>query len=119
MIDPKDILSACTNAHAYGQNAGSTMAQPFLNSVPNMSIASSQNASSMIGNVQQVGAQMLGHMSNIKSSVDQQVAAHQDAQQRQKSYDFNVNMNDLRPTTATGFPQEMPANFFAPFKTGM
>ncbi|WP_323123570.1 DUF6277 family protein [Burkholderia alba] len=118
MIDPKEILSACTNAHEYGQSASSSMAQPFMNAVPDMSVASSQNASSLIGNVQQVGGKMLEQMSNIKASVDKQVAAHQDAQQRQKTYDFNVNMNDLRPTNAVGFPQEMPSNFFAPFKTG-
>ncbi|MCA8435389.1 DUF6277 family protein [Burkholderia seminalis] len=118
MIDPNEILSACSNAHEYGQNASSSMAQPFMSSVPDMSVASSQNASNLIGNVQQVGGKMLEHMSNIKASVDKQVAAHQDAQQRQKTYDFNVNMNDLRPTSGVGFPQEMPSNFFAPFKTG-
>ncbi|VWC16426.1 DUF6277 family protein [Burkholderia lata] len=117
MIDPTEILSACTSAHEVGQNASSSMAQPFMSGVPDMSVASSQNASNVIGNVQQIGSQMLGHMTNIKASVDKQVAAHQTAQQRQKSYDFNVNMNDLRPTNAAGFPQEMPSNFFAPFKT--
>ncbi|WDD90224.1 DUF6277 family protein (plasmid) [Burkholderia sp. FERM BP-3421] len=118
MIDPKVILAACTSAHEYGQSAGSSMAQPFMDSIPDMSVASSQNASNVIGGVHQIGGKMLDHMVNIKASVDKQVAAHQDAQQRQKTYDFNVNMNDLRPTNTVGFPQEMPSNFFAPFKTG-
>ncbi|WP_179404203.1 DUF6277 family protein [Burkholderia guangdongensis] len=118
MIDPKEILSACMDAHEFGQNAGSSMAKPFMSAIPDLSVASSQNASNLIGHVQQVGGKMLDHMTNIKNSIDKQVAAHQDAQQRQKSYDFNVDMNDLRPTDAVGFPQEMPSNFFAPFKTG-
>ena len=118
MIDPKDILAACTNAHQFGQEASSAMAQPFISSVPDMSTASPSNASNVIGGVQQVGAQMLANMMTIKSAVDQQVMAHQDAQQRQKSYDFNADMRDLRPTNAVGFPGEMPSNFFAPFKTG-
>ncbi|AOK29365.1 hypothetical protein WS67_12570 [Burkholderia singularis] len=117
MIDPKEIFSACSDSHAYGQNASSSMAEPFISSISDMSVASSSNASNLIGHVQQVGGKMLDHMSNIKSAVDRQVAAHQDAQQRQRTYDFNVNMNDLRPTVAVGFPQEMPSNFFAPFRT--
>jgi predicted DNA-binding ribbon-helix-helix protein len=118
MLDPKEILAACSSAHEYGQNASGTMAQPFISSISDMSVASSSNASNLIGNVQQTGGKMLDHMSSIKASVDQQVAAHQDAQRRQKTYDFNVNMNDLRPTNSVGFPEEMPGNFFAPFKTG-
>ncbi|CAG9269902.1 hypothetical protein BCEP4_590007 [Burkholderia cepacia] len=89
-----------------------------MSSIQDMSVASTRNASNIIGNVQKIGAQMLEQMSNIKASVDKQVDAHQDAQQRQKTYDFNVNMNDLRPTNAVGFPEEMPSNFFSPFKTG-
>lgn len=57
-------------------------------------------------------------MSSIKSAVDKQVMIHQDNQQRQKTYDFNVDMRDLRPTNAVGFPEEMPSIFFAPFRTG-
>ena len=118
MIDPAEILAACKDAHTFGQNASSTMAEPFMNAIPDLSVASSSNASMMIGQVQQVGSKMLAHMENIKAAVDRQVAAHQDAQQRQKTWDFDVDMNDLRPTDAAGFPQEMPSNFFAPFKTG-
>ncbi|MBB5413875.1 hypothetical protein HDG34_007858 [Paraburkholderia sp. HC6.4b] len=118
MIDPKEILAACSNAHQYGQDASSSMAQPFLDSVPDMSTASSSNASNVIGGVQQIGAKMLEHMSTIKASVDKQVMMHQDKQQRQKTYDFNVDMRDLRPTTSVGFPEEMADSFFAPFGTG-
>ncbi|MDN7671513.1 DUF6277 family protein [Burkholderia oklahomensis] len=118
MIDPKEIFSACSNAHQYGQDASGSMAQPFMNSIPDLSTASSSNASSLIGNVQQVGSKMLEHMSTIKSAVDKQVMIHQDNQQRQKTYDFNVDMRDLRPTNAVGFPEEMPSIFFSPFRTG-
>jgi hypothetical protein len=118
MIDPKEIFAACSDAHAYGQSAGGSMAQPFISSIPDLSTASSSNASNLIGNVQQVGGQMLNNMTKIKASIDSQVFTHQDAQQRQKTYDFKVNNPDLRPTDAVGFPQETPSVFFAPFKTG-
>ncbi|CAG9258744.1 hypothetical protein WK39_22240 [Burkholderia cepacia] len=117
MIDPKEILNACSNAHQYGQSAGSTMAQPFLDSIPTMSTASSSNASNVIDGVLQVGSKMMDHMSKIKASIDQQVMVHQDNQQRQKTYDFNVDMRDLRPTTSVGFPQEMASDFFKPYRT--
>ncbi|KMN30916.1 hypothetical protein VI26_20525 [Chromobacterium sp. LK1] len=115
MIDPAEILKACNAAQQYGQNAGSKMAEPFLNAVPDMSIASGSNASNLIGNVQDVGRQMLDQMSAIKSAVDKQVAVHQDQQRRQKTYDFQPDMSDLRPSDAKGFPTEMPEAFFAPF----
>ncbi|WP_050462880.1 DUF6277 family protein [Herbaspirillum autotrophicum] len=118
MIDPKEIMAACNEMHGYGQSAGSSLSESFINAIPDMSVASTSNASNMIGTVQQVGNKMLEQMSNIKSSIDKQVAAHQDAQRRQKTYDFDVNMSDLTPTNAVGFPQELPENFFAPFKTG-
>ncbi|WP_217806284.1 DUF6277 family protein [Chromobacterium haemolyticum] len=115
MINPAEILKACNAAHQYGQSAGGSMAEPFMNSVPGMNIASGSNASNMIGNVQDVGRQMLDHMTAIKSAVDKQVAVHQDQQRRQKTYDFQPDMSDLRPSDAKGFPTEMPEAFFAPF----
>ncbi|WP_199225904.1 MULTISPECIES: DUF6277 family protein [Chromobacterium] len=115
MINPAEILKACSAAHQYGQSAGGSMAEPFMNSVPGMSTASGSNASNMIGNVQDVGRQMLDHMTAIKSAVDKQVAVHQDQQRRQKTYDFQPDMSDLRPSDAKGFPTEMPEAFFAPF----
>jgi hypothetical protein len=119
MLDPKEIINACNEAHTYGQNAQGSLAQPFLNAAPDMSIASTQNAMDTINAVQGVGQKMLAQMSNLRDSIDKQLAAHQDAQTRQKSYDFSSDMSDLRPTTAVGFPREMPGNFFAPFRTGM
>lgn len=119
MLNPKDIINACNEAHTHGQNSSSTLAQPFLKAAPDMSIASSQNAMDTIGNIQGVGQKMLEQMSNLKDSIDKQLTAHQDQQMRQKSYDFKKDMSDLRPTTAVGFPQEMPSNFFAPFRTGL
>lgn len=118
MIDPAAILAASTEAQQFGQSSGSSMAQPFISSIADMSVASSSNASNLIGNVQQIGSQMLSSMTKIKASIDSQVAAKQDAQQRQKTYDFNVDKADLRSTEAVGFPQETPSTFFAPFKTG-
>ncbi len=91
------------------------MAAPFLESVPNMNTASSQNASQMMFGVQDVGAKMLGNMTAIKDSIDRQVFVHQDKQRRQKSYDFQPDMSDLRPTDAQGFPKELADEFFAPF----
>ncbi|AUH53590.1 hypothetical protein CXB49_09520 [Chromobacterium sp. ATCC 53434] len=115
MINPAEILKACSAAHEYGQTAGSSVAAPFLSAVPTMSVASSSNVGNLIDGVQDVGTKMLGNMGAIKSAIDQQVAVHQDQQRRQKTYDFQPDMSDLRPSDAKGFPIEMPEAFFAPF----
>jgi hypothetical protein len=115
MINPKDILAASNAAHAMGQTSAASMSAPFMQSVPGMTVAAGQNASQIMGGVQQVGAQMWQHMSKVKSSVEQQVFVHQDAQRRQQSYDFKPDMSDLRPTDAQGFPKELDNDFFSPF----
>jgi hypothetical protein len=115
MINPKEILAASMAAHAMGQTTSATMSSPFVQSVPSMSVDSAKNASQVMGGVQQVGAQMWQQMSAVKSSIDQQVFVHQDDQRRQKSYDFNPDMSDLRPSDAQGFPKELDNDFFSPF----
>jgi len=117
MIDPKEILAASSAAQQFGQTSQQAMSAPFLASIPDMSVAAGSNASQVIGGVQQIGSQMLGHMTAIKNSVDAQVFSHQDAQRRQKTYDFKRDMSDLRPTDAQGFPEELGDQFFAPFRT--
>ncbi len=115
MIDPKEMLAASKAAHQYGHSASASMSAPFIESVPDMNAASSQNASQMMFGVQDIGAKMLGNMTAIKDSIDRQVFVHQDKQRRQKSYDFQPDMTDLRPTDAQGFPKELADEFFAPF----
>jgi hypothetical protein len=115
MINPAAILAASQDMMKFGQTHTSAMSEPFVASTPGMTIASSTNASQIIGGVQNVGLQMLQHMGNIRSSVDSQLFAHQDAQRRQKSYDFKPDMSDLRPSDAQGFPKELANEFFAPF----
>lgn len=115
MIDPKEMLAASSAAQQFGYNAGASMSAPFIEGAAGMSIDSSSNASSVIGGVQDIGAKMLAQMSDVKKSIDQQVFSHQDAQQRQKTYDFQPDMSDLRPSDARGFPSELANEFFAPF----
>lgn len=115
MINPKEILAASMAAHALGQTTSAAMSSPFVQAVPRMSVDSAQNASQIMGGVQQVGAQMWQQMGAVKSSIDQQVFVHQDAQRRQKSYDFKPDMSDLRPSDAQGFPKELDNEFFSPF----
>lgn len=117
MIDPKDILAASSAAQQFGQTSQQSMMEPFLKSIPDMKVASSSNAGQIIGGVQQVGQQMLNQMTAIRKSVDDQLFSHQDAQRRQKTYDFKRDMSDLRPTDAQGFPEELGDEFFAPFRT--
>ncbi|HEY4082586.1 MAG TPA: DUF6277 family protein [Burkholderiaceae bacterium] len=115
MIDPKELLAASAAVQQFGPSAHAALSASFVNAVPGMSIASSENASKIIDGVHQASAKMLKTMSTLKNSVDHQVFAHQDAQRRQKSYDFQPDMRDLRPTDAQGFPQELADRFFAPF----
>ena len=116
MIDPKEILAASQAAQQFGQASHQAMAAPFLEAIPTLNVASSTNASEIIGHIQGVAGKMLGHMTTIRSSVDNQVFIHQDAQRRQKTYDFKTDMSDLRPTDAQGFPKELADPFFAPFR---
>jgi hypothetical protein len=115
MINPKEILAASEASHAMGQTASASMSAPFMKAVPDMSIASGENASQVMGGVQQAGAQMWQLMSKAKNSIDQQVAVHQDKQRRQQTYDFSPDMTDLRPSDAKGFPKELEQDFFKPF----
>ena len=115
MINPKEILAASMAAHSMGHAASASMSTPFVESVPGMTVDSSKNASQIMGGVQQVGTHMWQQMSAMKNSIDQQVFVHQDTQRRQKSYDFNPDMSDLRPTDAQGFPKEFDNEFFTPF----
>ena len=115
MINPAEILAASQAAQQFGQTHNAAMSAPFIAATPGMTIASSTNASQIIGGVQNVGAQMLQQMASIRQSVDSQLFAHQDAQRRQQSYDFKPDMSDLRPTDAKGFPKELHNEFFSPF----
>ncbi|MDP9044091.1 MAG: DUF6277 family protein [Pseudomonadota bacterium] len=117
MIDPKEILAASSAAQQFGQTSQQAMLAPFLEAIPSMTIASTTNASQIIGGIEQVGTQMLAQMTSIRKSVNEQLFSHQDAQRRQRSYDFKRDMSDLRPTDATGFPEELADQFFAPFRT--
>jgi hypothetical protein len=114
-IDPSEILKGVQASQSYGSAASSDMSAPFNSSIPDMSTASSQNASKIIGGVQDIGRKMLDSMSSAKNSIDNQVMAHQDRQRRTQSYDFQPDLNDLRPTDAHGFPSELADEFFAPF----
>ncbi|WP_211470875.1 DUF6277 family protein [Collimonas humicola] len=118
MIDPKEILEATKSAQSFGQSASGKMSSSFTDGIASMHVASSQNVSNVLAGVQDIGQQMLGHMTAIKASVDEQVFSHQDKQQREKTYDFKPDMSDLRATDAQGFPQEMSDQFFAPFFGG-
>lgn len=115
MINPSEILAASQAAHAMGQSSAASMSGPFIAAIPSMSVESSNNASQIMDGVQQAGADMWKKMSDIKSSIDDQVFSHQDKQRRQKSHDFEPDMSDLRPSDAQGFPKELDNDFFAPF----
>lgn len=114
-IDPKEILKAVQASMSYSSKASSDMSAPFNSSIPDMSTASSQNASNILDGVQGIGREMLDKMSSARNSIDNQVMAHQDRQRRTQSYDFEPNLDDLRPTDAHGFPSELADEFFAPF----
>ncbi len=115
MIDPKAILDATHAATQFGATAQAGMTGPFTAGIASMNVASTSNSSNVIGGIQQIGQQSLGHMMEIKSSVDSQLGVHQSKQRAQQSYDFNTDMNDLRPTDARGFPNELDMDFHKVF----
>jgi hypothetical protein len=115
MIDPKAILDATLAATQFGATAQAGMTAPFTAGIASMNVASSSNSSNVIGGIQQISQQSLGHMTAIKTSIDSQLFAHQGMQRAQQSYDFKTDMDDLRPTDARGFPNELDAEFHKVF----
>ncbi|HYP86478.1 DUF6277 family protein [Variovorax sp.] len=115
MIDPSKIFEAVQAAHDIGASATSTMSKPFMDKVQTRDIGSGDNASQITDGVNQACQQMLGLMGGVKESVLNQLAVIQDKQRREKTYDFQPAMDDLRPTDAQGWPQELGDEFFKPF----
>ncbi|SMG61116.1 DUF6277 family protein [Paraburkholderia susongensis] len=115
MIDPKEIFAAIQQAHQLSQNAGNSMSQPFLDHVMSRDIQSGENASQITDGVNKACSDMLAQMGTVKDSLMNQLAAVQDKQRREKSYDFQPDINDLRPTDAQGWPKELSDEFFKPF----
>jgi len=114
-IDPKEILKGVLGAQQFSASSAAELSKSFNNSISDMSTASSQNASKIIDDIQAVGAKMLESMSHAKKSIDDQVLVHQDRQRRSQPYDFEPDLNDLRPTAAHGYPSEFADEFFSPF----
>jgi Family of unknown function (DUF6277) len=116
MFDPSEILAAAQSAHDAGTAARNQTTAAFMAGTPAMPVASASNASNVIDNVHQNGQQMLANLIQAKSSIDSQVAAHQQKQRSELPGNFKADMSDLRPTNARGFPRELPEEYFAPFK---
>jgi hypothetical protein len=115
MFDPTETQAAFASAHEFNKKVAESMSAPFLAGSDTATIDSAAMVSAIIFGAQNIGAQMLAQMVSIKNTTEAQLAAHQLAQRQQKSYDFAVNMDDLRNTIAQGFPQEMADQFFSTF----
>lgn len=115
MIDPSKIFEAVQNSHSLGADAQASMSKPFMDRVTTRDIYSGENASQITDGVNKACEQMMGKMGSAKESVLTQLSAIQDQQRREKSYDFKPAMDDLRPTSAQGWPRELGNEFFKPF----
>lgn len=116
MLDPKDIIAsiqASLDQHNTMQSAASA---GFGAGVAGYNINGPANASLVINGVQNAVNAMIENMNNVKRSLDDQLEAHQAMQRAETPPGFTVNTEDLRPTNATGFPNELMDNFFKPFK---
>ncbi len=115
MIDPSKIFAAIEASHQLGNQMGETLSKPFLDKAATRDIYSGENASQIVDGVMNACTQMMGQMETVKDSMLNQLAAVQDRQLREKSYDFKPSMGDLRPTDAQGWPRELGDEFFKPF----
>lgn len=116
MINTAEILAAIQASTAMGQTALSSMSSSFIQGIPTMSMDAATTSSSITGGIQQAGTDMWAQMDAISKSVNAQVALHQQQQTAESTHDFKADMNDLRPTNARGFPQELDTDFFTPFR---
>jgi hypothetical protein len=116
MLDPKDII-ASIQASLNSSNAMQASSTASFNAgVAGYNIAGPANASLVIAGVQGAVNSMVENMNGIKKSIDDQLDAHQKMQKAETTQQFNVNMDDLRPTSAAGFPKEMTDSFFKVFQ---
>lgn len=116
MLDPKEIIASIQQSLDSCNTMQASTTASFNEGVPGYDIAGPANASLVIGGVQNAVNSMVENMNNIKRSIDDQLDAHQTMQRGETTQQFNVNMDDLRPSNAAGFPNEMMDNFFKAFK---
>ncbi|MEE4410195.1 MULTISPECIES: DUF6277 family protein [unclassified Serratia (in: enterobacteria)] len=111
MLDPAKIFETMKAGGSLGQNSQSSLSQPFMDGVSNIQMSGPDAAKSVMSNVTKSCDDMFGNMKGIFNGLQSNVTAHQKMQTSEQPKDFNVPMDDLRPTIAKGFPNEM-ANFF-------
>lgn len=116
MLDPKEIIASIQASLDSNNTMQSTSSASFSAGVPGFNINGPGNASMVIGGVQGAVNSMIENMNGVKRSIDEQLDAHQAMQRAEKPQQFSPNMDDLRPTDATGFPNEIMDNFFKAFK---
>jgi hypothetical protein len=116
MLDPKEILASIQSSLNSSNAMQSSTTAAFNAGVPGMNIAGPANAALVIGGVQNAVNSMVENMNGIKKSIDDQLEAHQKMQKAETTQEFNVNMEDLRPTDAAGFPREFTDTFFKVFQ---
>ncbi len=116
MLDPHVIASAAKSSPHIGSEARTTVATGFLAGVAGMDVDAASNAANVHTAVQLTSQQMRESLAGVKDAIDAQVKAHQNKQRARRSFDYQPDMDDLRPTDATGFPRELSDAFYAPFK---
>lgn len=116
MLDPKEILASIQASLDNSGTVQSSATAGFSAGVPGYNVAGPANASLVIEGVQGAVGAMVENMNSIKRSIDSQLEAHQAMQRAETTQQFKVDMDDLRPTNAAGFPNELMDNFFKAFK---
>ena len=115
MLKPDVIQDTAKAAPDYGGSAREASAAGFLAGVPGMNVDASSNTANVVGTVKATGMQMQTGMDQVRGNLEGQLQAHQEMQRARRSFDYQPNMEDLRPTHAKGFPKEKPEEFYAPF----
>ena len=116
MLDPQVIVSTAKSSRHFGSEARAATAGGFMAGVPGMDVNADGNAANVVGTVEATGLQMNESLAGVRSALETQLKAHQDKQRARRSFDYQPDMNDLRPTDAQGFPKELAEQFYAPFK---
>lgn len=111
MLDPKHLQSVLEKSAKLSQDAQEKMTTPFSEGMSKMEINGADSARDIMQTVNRQCQSILNDMNGILRDLQDNVDAHQKMQSAEVPKDFQQAMNDLRETTAKGFPEELSSFF--------
>lgn len=112
MFNPAQIFQVMKSASSMGAGSQAGLSAPFMQGLSSMQMSPAEGAAAVMSNVSDTCGNMLSSLNSMTKGLQSDVAAKQAAQAAARPEDFDVTIQDLRPTVAKGFPSEL-ASFFS------